>query len=380
MQTNPPSRDPHSNPLRALAAAGQSVWLDYIRRGLIDSGELERAIDSDGLAGVTSNPAIFEKAINESDDYRAILAALRGSGLAPKAVYEALAVSDIQDAATRFLPVYERTRARDGYVSLEVAPDLANDTAGTLAEARRLWRDVARPNLMVKVPATPAGIPAIEALIAEGVNVNVTLLFSQRAYADVAEAYLRGLEARRAAGGAIGRVASVASFFVSRIDSAVDGLIDARLAAAAPAERAVLQGLRGKIAIANAKRAYAHYGAVAGSERWTALARAGAMPQRLLWASTSTKDPAYRDVIYVEELIGPDTVNTIPPATLDAFRDHGKVRPSLLEGAEAAAGTLARLGECGISLDAVTERLLSDGVKIFADAFQKLLKTVAAKA
>jgi transaldolase / glucose-6-phosphate isomerase len=369
-----------ANPLLALGVHGQSIWLDYIRRGLIESGELTRLIESDGLNGVTSNPAIFEKAIAESEDYRDVLRALRGTGLAPKAVYEALAISDIQDAADRFAAVYRETDARDGYVSLEVAPDLAQDTAATLDEARRLWQQVARPNVMIKVPATAAGLPAIETLIAEGINVNVTLLFAQDAYARVAEAYLRGLEARRAAGGALARVASVASFFVSRIDAAIDAELDALAARAAdPAQRAAIEGLRGRAAIANAKLAYQHYLGLVATPRWQALARAGAQPQRLLWASTSTKNPRYRDVLYVEELVGRDTVNTLPPATLDAFRDHGRVRASLVEDIAGARATLDALAAHGVSLERTTDRLLVEGVQLFADAFAKLLRAVAAK-
>lgn len=361
-----------------LPSHGQSIWLDYIRRGLIESGDLARMIEDDGLLGVTSNPAIFEKAINESDDYRPILAALKGTGLTPKAVYEALAVSDIQDAAQCFAPVYERTRERDGYVSLEVSPELAHDTEGTLDEARRLWKQVARPNVMIKVPATLAGIPAIRMLIAEGINVNVTLLFSQAAYRSVADAYVEGLEARHAAGGSVRGIASVASFFVSRIDTSVDAILDAR-AKGDPVARPLLESLRGKTAIANAKLAYAHYREVVASDRWKVLANAGAMPQRLLWASTGTKNPQYSDVLYVEELIGPDTVNTVPPATLDAFRDHGRARATLTAGVDGARATLHQLAEAGVSLDAVTDTLLTDGVKLFADAFAKLLAAIAAK-
>lgn len=369
-----------AGPLLALAQAGQSIWLDYIRRGLIDSGDLARMIEADGLQGVTSNPAIFEKAINESADYRELLAVLKGSGLAPKAIYEAIAKSDIQDACDRFAHVYDWTKRRDGYVSLEVSPELAHDTEGTLAEARRLWKEVARPNLMVKVPATPEGIPAIRTLIGEGINVNVTLLFAQSAYRDVAEAYVAGLEARRAVGGNVAAVASVASFFVSRIDTVVDAQLEAKAKATADAaERDAILALRGKTAVANAKLAYSHYRSLVASERWTRLAAAGAMPQRLLWASTGTKNPAYRDVLYIEELIGPQTVNTVPPATLDAFRDHGRVRPSLTEGLDEATAVLAAIARHGIALDAITDALLVDGVKLFADAFAKLLAAVATR-
>ena len=339
------------SPLKALQHHGQSVWLDYIRRSLITSGELERLIEDDGLRGVTSNPAIFEKAMTGSGDYQDMLARPDAHAFDAKELYERIAVRDIQDAADLLLPVYRDTMRRDGYVSLEVSPKLAHDTRGTLEEAYRLWKAVARPNAMIKVPATPEGIPAIRQLIDEGINVNVTLLFSMDAYEQVADAYLAGLEQRAASNGALEGVASVASFFISRIDSAADALIIERLGGATNArQRAVLRSLRGKVAIANAKLTYQRYRELFNGPRWRALARRGAQTQRLLWASTGTKDASYRDVRYVEELIGPDTVNTMPPATLAAFRDHGRPRASLWEDLDGAFDTLATLADAGISL------------------------------
>ncbi len=367
-----------ANPLLALEALGQSVWLDYIRRHLITSGELARLIEQDGLGGVTSNPSIFEKAIAGSTDYTEVLAAAgRRAPCATTDLYESLAIADIQDAADLLRGVYERAGRRDGYVSLEVSPLLAHDTAGTIAEARRLWAALGRENVMIKVPGTAEGTPAIRTLIGEGLNVNVTLLFSQDAYDAVAEAYLAGLEMYAGVGGDLSRVASVASFFVSRIDTAVDDQIDAELAAATSVDgRERLQSLKGQIAIANAKLAYQRYKAILSTPRWKALAGRGAQPQRLLWASTGVKNPAYRDTRYVEELIGTDTVNTIPPATLDAFRDHGRPRLSLEEDVEQARLALAALEGTGISLDAITSRLLQDGVALFAEAFHKLLAAI----
>jgi transaldolase/glucose-6-phosphate isomerase len=369
------------NPLTELQRYGQSVWLDYIRRSLITSGELRRLLDEDGLRGVTSNPAIFEKAIAGSADYELQLKELmRRHDLDAKGAYEILAVHDIQDVADILRPIYDATGRRDGYVSLEVSPDLAHDTPGTLDEARRLWKTVSRDNVMIKVPATAAGVPAIKALIADGINVNVTLLFSQEAYEAVAEAYISGLEALAAKGGDVGRVESVASFFISRIDSAIDALIDARLKASDNTlEQAQLKGLLGRVAIANAKLTYQRYKELYIGPRWAALAHRGARSQRLLWASTSTKNPNFRDVVYVEELIGPDTVDTIPPATYDAFRDHGRPQPSLEDDLEDAQDTMDTLAEVGISMKQVTDQLLADGVKIFVDAFVKLLAAVTTR-
>lgn len=364
-------------PLRALTALGQSIWLDFIKRDLLESGELARLVAAGELTGMTSNPSIFEKAIAGSRDYDRLLAEAARDRADTKTVYERLAVRDIQDAADVLRPVYEATRARDGYVSLEVSPHLAHDTAGTIDEARRLWRTVDRPNLMIKVPGTPAGVPAFAALIEEGINVNVTLLFSRAAYRKVAEAYVAAVEKRAARGGDVGRIASVASFFVSRIDTAVDKLLGGRIAAAPDdAARARLKGLLGKAAIANAKLAYRSYLEVFGAPRWQALAAKGARTQRVLWASTSTKNPDYRDVVYIEELIGPDTVNTVPPATLDAFRDHGRARASLTEDVAGAQAAMDALAALGISMEQVTDELLADGVKLFADAFDQLLRAI----
>jgi transaldolase / glucose-6-phosphate isomerase len=365
------------NPLRALQVFDQSVWLDYIRRSLITSGELRRLIDEDGLRGVTSNPAIFEKAVTGSSDYRAVLERPDVRTLDAKTLYERLAVQDVRDAADALRPVYDETSTRDGYVSLEVSPLLAYDTAATLDEARRLWREVGRDNLMIKVPATPQGISAVQDLIGEGINVNVTLLFAQDAYERVAEAYITGLETYTARRGDLKRVASVASFFISRIDTAIDAIVAARLRAGTSAnETSLLHGLTGKVAIANAKLTYQRYRELFRGPRWQALAGQGAQTQRLLWASTGTKNPNYRDVIYIEELIGPDTVNTIPPATFDAFRDHGRPRASLVEDLESAADTMATLAEVGISMKDVTDKLLVEGVQLFSDAFEKLLEAV----
>lgn len=367
------------NPLKQLERFGQSFWIDSISRDLIASGRLARLIAEDGLKGLTSNPGIFEQAIVQGREYlAAIREALKHGDLRPEELYEALAIADIQDAADLLRPVFEATGGRDGYVSLEVSPHLAHDTRATVEEAHRLWRRVDRPNLMLKVPATPAGLPAIEALIADGINVNVTLLFSRAVYGKVAEAYMAGLERRLAAGLALDSIASVASFFVSRIDTAVDGLIEERLeAGVSSVERDRLEGLRGRAAIANAKLAYQSYKALVASERWRRLAARGGRTQRLLWGSTSTKNPTYRDVVYVEELIGPDTVNTMPPVTIDAFRDHGRPRASLEEGVDEAQRVLERLAEAGIALDEVTDRLLDDGVRRFAEAFDRLLAVVA---
>src|SRR5258707_2117276 len=330
-----------ANPLRGLSDFGQSVWLDYIRRSLITSGELKRLVVEDGLRGVTSNPAIFEKAIVGSTDYEAVIESRESAAMDAKALYEKIAVKDVQDAADILRPVYDESERHDGYVSLEVSPLLAQDTAGTLQEARRLWKTVGRENLMVKVPATPEGIPALRQLISEGINVNVTLLFSRDVYEQVSKAYIEGLTARAASGGDVNRIASVASFFVSRIDSKLDAQISSQLKTASdPAQRARLGGLLGKVAIANAKLAYHSFTELYSGEAWKVLAGRGAQRQRLLWASTSTKNPNYRDVIYVEELIGSSTVNTITPATFNAFREHGRLRMSLTEDLENAADTI----------------------------------------
>jgi transaldolase/glucose-6-phosphate isomerase len=366
------------NPLKELQKYTQSVWLDYIRRSLLTSGELKRLLQEDGLRGVTSNPAIFEKAITGSTDYAELLKdLLKETDLDAKARYERLAVRDIQDAADTMRGLYESSKRRDGYVSLEVSPYLARDTKGTIEEARRLWKTVARENVMIKVPGTAEGAPAIEQLIADGININVTLLFAQAVYEQVAAAYIAGLEKFAAGGGQPGRVASVASFFISRIDSLIDAQIgEKQKATSNPQEQAKLKSVMGRVAIANAKLTYQKYLEICKGARWQALAAKGAQTQRLLWASTSTKNPNYRDVIYVEELIGADTVNTIPPATFDAFRDHGKLRPSLTEDIEGARDTMDELAAVGISMKAATDKLTNDAVKLFCDAFDQLLAAV----
>jgi transaldolase len=369
------------NSLLELQKQGQSVWLDYIRRDLLTSGELKRLIDEDGLRGITSNPSIFEKAIAGSTDYADFLDQLRAQGLSSGDMYERIAVRDIQDSADLLLTVYKTTNKRDGYVSLEVSPTLARDTKATIEEARRLWKTVARPNIMIKVPGTPEGVPAVRQLISEGININITLLFAQEAYVKVAEAYVDGLELAQKAGKDISGIASVASFFVSRIDTLIDSMIDERLKTATPPpqDQELLRSLYGKVAIANAKQAYRYYQKMIETPRWKALAAKGAQVQRLLWASTSTKNPKYRDVLYIEELIGPDTVNTIPPATIDAFRDHGAVRRTLDADVAAADATMANLEKAGISMQKVTNKLLEDAIKLFADAFEKLLAAVEQK-
>jgi transaldolase/glucose-6-phosphate isomerase len=369
------------NPVKELEKHGQAVWLDFLARGFIAKGDLKRLIETDGVKGVTSNPSIFEKAIGSSDEYDAPIGKALKRGDRPVAdLFERLAVEDIQNAADVLRPVYNSLKGQDGFVSLEVSPYLAMDTAGTVAEARRLWKDVNRKNLMVKVPATPEGLPAIEELIGEGISINITLLFSKAVYLEVAEAYLAGLEKYVAGSGDPSHVASVASFFVSRIDTMVDKQLDEKIARANdPSEKERLAALKGKVAIANAKLAYQDYKRLFSGPRWERLAAKGARPQRMLWASTGTKNKDYSDALYVEELIGPNTINTVPPATLDAFRDHGKLRDSLEENVEDARAVLEELERSGISLDAITEELVKDGVKQFADAADKLYGAVAHK-
>jgi transaldolase/glucose-6-phosphate isomerase len=365
------------NPLVQLAEYGQSFWLDYIRRSFVEGGAFERMIEEDGLRGVTSNPSIFEKAIEGREEYEPELSAAHCDSIEDaKRVFEQIATHDIQAAADLLRPVYERTRLEDGYVSLEVSPLLAHDTQGTIQEARRLWQTVNRPNLLIKVPSTPEGLPAIETLLSEGINVNITLLFSRHVYRETAEAYLRALEARAGRSELLSGIASVASFFVSRIDTAVDDLLEEKLKTAPARGRRKIEALRGKTAIANAKLAYQIFREVFSGPRWEALKEKGARPQRVLWASTSTKNPAYRDVLYVEELIGPQTVNTMPPATVDAFRDHGRLRNSLEEDVKSAERHLSELEKLDISLDKVTADLVSKGVELFASAFGSLLGTI----
>ena len=369
---------PAANPVKALEAFGQSPWLDFIERKFLAEG-LQELIDRDGVKGMTSNPSIFEKAMGHGTNYDAGFKELAAKGdIDAQTIYETLAIQDIQQAADLLMPVYQASNKMDGYVSLEVSPYLALRTDETVAEARRLWKLVGRDNLMVKVPGTVEGTPAIKTLISEGMNINVTLLFSQQAYKDVAEAFISGLEDYKSRGGDVSHVASVASFFVSRIDAVIDKQVDAK-SAAGGSDATDFKRIRGKVAIANAKLAYQHFLSLTASERWKALAASGAMPQRLLWASTGTKDKAYRDVLYVEELIGRETVNTMPPATMDAFRDHGHAKDALTEGVAEAKEILATVERLGLNLTKVTHDLVEDGVKQFAKAADDLLGAVAAK-
>ncbi len=360
-------------PAVRVAELGQSIWYDNLSRDLLADGTLARLVAEGGVRGVTSNPAIFQKAMTTSPRYAEHFDTLAAQGLSAEAIYETLAVEDIRATCDLLRTVFDTSAGRDGFVSLEVSPALAHDTEGTVAAARRLWAAVERPNLMIKVPATPEGVPAIRSLIAAGLNVNVTLIFSRAAYAAVIEAYLAGLEDRVRAGASVADVNSVASFFVSRVDSSIDKALAA--AAARSGDEASL-ALRGKAAIANAKLAYALFEERFGGERFARLAAAGAAVQRPLWASTSTKDPSYPDTLYVDALIGPRTVNTIPPPTLDAFNDHGSVAVTIRDGVAAARSDLARIEALGISLDAVCEELLADGVKAFAQSFDALLGAV----
>jgi len=366
--------------LNDLAAQGQAVWLDFVDRKFLAEGGLQKLVDEDGLTGVTSNPSIFEKAMGHGTAYDEALAEFDRAHPGAPAMqrYEHLAIQDIQAAADTLRPVYDRLGAKDGYVSLEVSPYLANDTDGTIAEAKKLWAAVDRPNLMIKIPGTPAGVPAIAATIDAGINVNVTLLFSIEAYKAVALAYVDGLEDRVSRGEPIDRIASVASFFVSRIDSKIDDKIDARVKDG-DAESDALKAVRGKVAIANAKLAYAWYEEFVASDRWQALAAKGAMPQRLLWASTGTKNPDYPDTLYLDTLIGKDTVNTVPPKTLDAFRDHGTAAATLTADVDGARHVLAEAERLGLDLGEVTDTLVEEGVTSFSKAFDDLLGAIAAK-
>lgn len=368
------------NPLKVLGELGQSIWLDNIQRRLVTTGELARLIENDGLKGLTSNPTIFKNAVEGSSDYDDLFAQWTGKDATPGEVFDALSIRDIRDAASVFRPVWEATGHRDGYCSLEVAPPFAHDTEGTVAEARRLWKALASPNVMIKIPGTVEGVPAIEQAIFEGININVTLLFGQDAYTTVAEAFIRGLERRVAKGQDISQIASVASFFVSRIDTLLEKIIAARKKAGATAAQQALFGeLGGQVAIANAKRAYRVYQQIFSSARWKALADKGAKTQRVLWASTSTKNPSWPDVYYVEALIGADTVDTVPLATLAAYRDHGKPRRTLEERLEHADAVMRKLEQSGISMKAVTDQLVDEGVKSFAASFRELLAAVGAK-
>jgi len=368
------------NPLVEVEKLGQSIWYDNIRRLLIVNGDIAGKIANDDLRGITSNPTIFEKAIAGSADYNDAMQKLIAEGKSVNDIYESLAIEDIQRAADLFKPVYERTNKLDGYVSLEVSPLLARDTAGTVAEAKRLWAALNRPNVCIKIPATPEGIPAIRQAIAAGININVTMIFALENYEQVADAFISGLEDRDAAGLPVDHVASVASVFVSRIDSAIDAQLEARIRDAKDdAEKAAITALLGKAAIANAKIQYQRFKEIFASERFAKLKAKGAQVQRPLWASTGTKNPAYSDVLYVDSLIAPQTVNTIPPATYTAFRDHGTVALTIETGLDEAKADLARLAEIGISLEAVCQKLQDDGVKAFADSFDSLMQTIQSK-
>jgi len=359
------------NQLQLLHKEGQSVWFDFIERDMLLDGKLKGLVE-EGIAGVTSNPAIFQSAMTKSAAYAADMEALAGQGLDAKAIYETLAIADIQGAADILRPVYDASGGKDGFVSLEVAPDLAYEVDATIAEARRLHAAVDRPNLMIKVPATVEGLAAVRQLISDGINVNVTLIFGIGRYAEVIEAYLKGLEDRAQTGQAIDHIASVASFFVSRVDANVDARLE-KVAQDDPAKAQEAQALAGKIAVANAKLAYRLFEETFAGARWQSLAGASAQVQRPLWASTSVKNPSYPDLLYVETLVGPHTVNTMPPQTVDALRDHGRIHQTIREDVDAAAAEVAQLTELGISLDEATAELEEEGVQKFADAFVQLL-------
>ncbi len=368
-----------SSPIQAIQALGQSVWLDFMSRQFAMGGELQERIEQDDLRGCTSNPSIFDKAISQSADYDDDIRELVGKGHDADGVYEALTSGDIRAALDLLTETYKRTQGGDGFVSLEVSPLLARDGAQTLYEARKLWDLLDRPNTMIKIPGTPEGLDAIEEALFSGININVTLLFSVAAYEAVAHAYIRALKRRADAGLPLDRIASVASFFVSRIDNEVDKRLDALLAHASEADRARIQSLKGKLAIANAKLAYASYQQIFGTPEFAALKAKGARPQRLLWASTSTKNPTYPDTLYVDELIGPDTVNTMPPETFVAVKDHGKPAVTLTQGLDQAQAQFADLASLGIDIDDVTTLLLDQGIASFAKSFDQLMKSLAAK-
>jgi len=359
------------NPLLTLGRLGQSPWYDFITRELLQSGKLARLIAEDGLRGMTSNPTIFEKAISGSEDYDEDIRRLIAEGRQTTEIFDALSIADVQTACDSFRPSFDALEGRDGFVSIEVSPELANDTSASIAEASRLWHAVDRPNVMVKIPGTAAGIPAIEESLANGININITLLFSVERYLEVIEAFLRGLERRRAQGFAIDRLASVASFFVSRVDGKIDPLLD---------QAGDPRKLRGSIAIANAAMAYSHFEGSLQSERWQALAAAGARPQRPLWASTSTKDPRYSDTHYIEPLVAPHTVTTLPPDTFDAYRDHGKPEVRIAATMQQAPARLRALAAQGIDLAAITHALEDEGVAKFSESYRKVLSGIEAKA
>ncbi len=366
------------NPLKKLENLGQAIWLDFISREIITNGKLKQLIAADGLKGVTSNPSIFEKAIAESSDYDQDIQSMRQSGKDISAIYAALTQHDIQNAADQFRDLYQQTHGKDGYVSLEVNPHLAHDTQGTVAEARQLWKAVNRPNVMIKVPGTKAGLPAITQLISEGININVTLLFGVPRYEEVAQAYLVGLEQRLAKGESLQQIRSVASFFLSRIDVLLDPLLN-KMSAAGDEKASIAKKLQGQVAIASAKIAYQYYKKLTQSERFQKLAEKGAHPQRLLWASTSTKNPAYSDVMYVEALIGADTINTLPMETLDAYRDHGDPKPQLEQNIDQANWAFQQLPTLGVSLEKITQQLENEGVDKFVKSFDQLLAALKKK-
>jgi transaldolase len=369
-----------TNPLLQLKDYGQSVWYDNIDRAQLVNGQFNKLMDEDGVVGVTANPTIFEKSISSGHAYDEQISQLISEGKSTNEIYEAVVIQDIHTVADMLRPIYDQTSGRDGYVSLEVSPDLAHDTEGTLSEVRRFWKMVDRPNLMVKIPATPAGLPAIRQALSEGININITLIFSIETYREVAEAYLSALESRNAEGKDISHIASVASFFVSRVDTLVDKLLEDKIKATSdPAEQQKLKALEGKAAIANARLVYQDFKKIFSAPRFESLKHSGAHVQRPLWASTSTKNPAYRDVLYAEELIGHDTVDTMPLETIENFRDHGRVRLSIEDNIPQARAELEALEKIGISYDRVTQQLLDEGVQKFADSFHKLFEGIESK-
>lgn len=369
-----------TNPLLQLKDYGQSVWYDNIDRAQLASGQFKKMLEEDGIQGVTANPTIFQKSISSGHAYDEQMQQLISQGKSTNEIYEALVIKDIQTVADVLRPIYDNTEGKDGYVSLEVSPDLANDTDGTIAEAARFWQMVNRPNLMIKIPATPAGIPAIRKTLSDGINVNVTLIFAIESYRAVTEAYIQALEERKAAGKDIKHIASVASFFVSRVDVLIDPLLDKKIQATSdPAEQQKLKDLQGKAAIANARLVYQDFKQIFNSPRFEALKQAGAHVQRPLWASTSTKNPTYRDVLYAEELIGPDTVDTMPLETVEKFADHGRVRNSIEDDLAGARNTLDTLEQLGIRYAQVTQQLLDEGVQKFADSFHQLFAGIDSK-
>jgi transaldolase len=369
-----------TNPLLELKKLGQSVWYDNIDRAQLVSGQFKRLMEEDGVVGVTANPTIFDKSIGSGHAYDEQINQLIKEGKGTNEIYEALIIQDIRTVADLLRPIYDRTEGKDGYVSLEVSPDLAHDTDGTIAEVRRFWKMVDRANLMIKIPGTPEGLPAVRMALSEGINVNITLIFSIETYREVADAYLSALEERNGRGESISGIASVASFFVSRVDTLVDKLLEDKAKAISDsAEQQKLKSLEGKAAIANARLVYQDFKSIFGSPRFESLKHAGARVQRPLWASTSTKNPAYRDVLYAEELIGPETVDTMPLETIENFRDHGQVRDSVEDNIPGAKAELAELEKVGISYDQVTQQLQDEGVQKFADSFHQLFKTIESK-